>query len=361
MNPVKVSIIGAGSTYGIFLVKWALQLKYFPESNRENVVVPPISSISFSNTTERSKNLVLEVLMNDLNHMSSFSSIDSEKIIQDVHGYTNWREMLLKENSQFVIICSPVQTHVSYMRELLMDFKVKHILTEPPLSPLHEMESLKNLLSLAREKDVKIGANHQYAFLYDRLKDVSLNPESKDKKTNKFGDLLTGLDGLDITFITHGSRVWRKMQGVGEQEILEDLGPHVFELIPESLRNEKITLKDVKKEGDNLFLNFVEYSLLFGSVPVRITLGYHRKLKSMKLIFKKEKKDYEFYVSGATNPETGEFTRWIEGKNYAYGFKHFLKVDLVKASFISSLAGQPIVPLEQGIKSLEFIHTLHSR
>ncbi len=56
-----------------------------------------------------------------------------------------------------------------------------------------------------------------------------------------------------------------------------------------------------------------------------------------------------------------EFTRWIEGKNYAYPFKHFLDTDLVKASFISSLSGKPIVPIEEGIKDLELIKTLYSR
>ena len=357
-NSINVSIIGAGSTYGIFLVKWALQLKCFPETNRENISFPPIGTISYSNTSERNKNLVLEVLLNDLSHMSSFSNLSSEKILNDVHGYTNWREMILKENPGLVVICSPISTHVPYLRELLTDFNVKNILCEPPLGHLHEVESLDKIVQLAKEKGVKVGVNQQYRMLYQRLQNIPLNPATK-KKDENFGSLLTHLTGLKITFITHGTRVWRKMQGVGEQEILEDLGPHVFELIPAELQNKKLTVKEVKKEGDNLFLNFVEYDLLFDDIPVRITLGYHRKLKSLKLIFNQDKKEYEFHISGATNPETGEFTRWIEGKNYAYFFKHLLNTDLVKTSFISSLAGNPIVPLEDGIKSLKFIQALH--
>jgi hypothetical protein len=357
---MNVSIIGAGSTYGIFLVKWALQLKYNSEGSRENIPIPALDAISFSNMSERNNKLVLEVLLNDLSLMSSFKKLDSDKILKDIRGYTNWREMLMKEKPDLVVIGSPVQTHVPYLREIVTDFKIKHILCEPPLSQLQDIESLRNIVQLAKEKNVQIGCNQQYAILYDRLKDIPLNPESKEKSPAKFGDLLSDLSGLDITFITHGTRIWRKMQSVGEQEILEDLGPHVYELIPASLRNKKMTIKDVKKEGDNLFLNFVEYYLTLGDVPVRITLGYHRKLKSMKLIFKKDKKDYEFYVSGATNPETGEFTRWIEGKNYAYFFKHLLKADLVKTSFISSLAGKPVVPIEEGIKSLEFTRTLYT-
>jgi hypothetical protein len=266
--------------------------------------------------------------------------------------------MVQKESPGLVVICSPVQTHVPYMRELVDDFKVQNILCEPALGHMQEIESLQHIVPLANERGVKIGVNQQYAVLYDRLKNVPLNPSGKSG--GKFGDLLTGLTGLEITFITHGTRVWRKMQGVGEQEILEDLGPHVYELIPLELRGNPIVVKDVRKEGDNLFLNFVEYDLLVVKVPVRITLGYHRKLKSLKIIFKKEKKDYEFQISGAPNPETGEYTRWIEGKNYAYFFKHFLSTDLVKTSFISSLSGHPIASIEEGIKSLSFIRTLHS-
>ena len=357
--PINVSIIGAGSTYGIFLVKWALQLKHFPETNREEFPIPPIGEISYSNTSERNKDLVLEVLLNDLSRMPSFAKIDSETLLKSVHGYSNWREMILKESPGIVVICSPIPTHVPYLRELLTDFKVKNILCEPPLGNLHEVESLQNIVALAKTKDVKIGVNQQYRILYERLKAVPLNPNVNKGET--FGSLLSGVNGLTITFITHGTRIWRKLQGVGEQEILEDLGPHVYELIPNELKNKKLTVKEVKKEGDNLFLNFVEYELLMGAVPVRITLGYHRKLKSLKLIFSKDKKDYEFHISGATNPETGEYTRWIEGKNYAYFFKHFLSTDLVKTSFIASLAGAPIVPIEEGIKSSEFIQALHTK
>ncbi|MBI1979641.1 MAG: Gfo/Idh/MocA family oxidoreductase [Elusimicrobia bacterium] len=357
-NPINVSIIGAGSTYGIFLVKWALQLKHHPETNRDKIPVPPIGTISYSNTTERNKDLVRDVLLNDLSRMPSFAKIPSETILKDVHGYTNWREMILKESPTMVVICSPIPTHVAYLRELLTDFKVKNILCEPPLGHSHEIESLQKIVQLACERNVKIGVNQQYRILYEELKDIPLNPNSK--QGGSFGNLLKEVDGLKITFITHGTRLWRKMQAVGEQEILEDLGPHVYELIPQSLRNKKLSIQEVKKEGDNLFLNFVEYDLLFGEAPVRITLGYHRKLKNLKLILTKDKKDYEFYISGATNPETGEYTRWIEGKNYAYYFKHFLDTDLVKTSFLASLAGTPIVPIEDGIKSLEFIHTLYS-
>ena len=356
---MNVSIIGAGSTYGIFLVKWALQLKHFPETNREKITVPPLGTISYSNTTERNRDLVKEVLLDDLSHMPSFAGKEHQKILQDIHGFTNWREMVSKENPGLVVVCSPLNTHVPYLRELMVDSKVKEILCEPPLCHVHEMESLPKVVELAREKNVSIGVNQQYAILYDRLKSLPLNPAAPDG--SKFGDLLSGLSGLHIVFTTHGTRLWRKMQGVGEAEILEDLGPHVWEFIPKDLREKKLTIKNVKKEGDNLFLNFVEYDVLFGEVPVRITLGYHRRLKSLKITFKKGKKDYEFSISGAPNPETGEFTRWIEGKNYAYPFKHFLDTDLVKSSFIRSLAGQPIVTIGQGIQTLEFIKTLYQR
>ena len=354
---MNVSVVGAGSTYGIFLVKWALLLKHYPVTNRENIPIPSIEDISYSNTTERNKNLVQEVLVDDLSHMPYFMDKELDKIVSGIHGYTNWREMMAKETPGLVTICSPLETHVPYIRELLADFKTKNILCEPPLSHIHEIESLPNLVQMAREKNVAIGMNMQYAALYERLWSLPLNPNAPET----FADLVNGTTALEIFFITHGTRLWRKMQAVGEQEILEDLGPHVYELIPERLRREKLTVKNVKKEGDNLFLNFVEYELLLGNIHIKITLGYHRKLKSLKLIFKKGKKNYEYHVSGAVNPGTGEFTRWIEGKNYAYPFKHFLDTDLVKSSFISSLAGKPVVSIEEGIRSLEFAKTLYTR
>ncbi len=356
---MNVSIIGAGSTYGIFLVKWALQLKHFPEANREKVPIPPIGTISYSNTTERNRDLVTEVLLDDLSRMPSFAGREPKSVLNDVHGYTNWREMIEKENPGLVVICSPLNTHVPYLRELMLDTKVKQILCEPPLCHIHEMESLPKILEMAKEKNVSIGLNQQYALFYHMLSPLPLDPAAPASK--KFGDVLTGLTGFHIVFTTHGTRIWRKMQGVGEQEILEDLGPHVWELIPPELKGKKITVKSVKKEGDNLFLNFVEYDLLFGDVHGKITLGYHRRLKNLKLTLSQGKKDYEFSISGAMNPVTGEFTRWIEGKNYAYPFKNFLETDLVKASFIHSLAGKPAVPIEEGIRTLEFIKSLYKR
>jgi hypothetical protein len=358
---INVSILGAGSTYGVFLVKWALLLKHFPETNRDKISVPSIGTISYSNSTERSRNLVLEVLLDDLSHMPSFAGKDPVDILKDVHGYSNWREMATQEEPGLLVIGSPLNTHVPYLRELMADTKVNHILCEPPLCHIQEIESLPRIVEQAREKKVSIGINQQYAFLYQQLKDLPLSSSVPTQDSGKFGDLLTDLTGLHIVFTTHGTRLWRKMQAVGEQEILEDLGPHVWEMIPKELRDKPITIKNVKKEGDNLFLNFVEYDLKFGDVPVKITLGYHRRLKNLKIILKKGKKDYEFSITGAVNPETGEFTRWIEGKNYAYPFKHFLNTDLVKSSFIHALAGQPAVSIEGGVRTLEFIKTLHQR
>ncbi len=355
---MNVSVIGAGSTYGVYLVKWALTLKHFPETSNEQSV-PPIGTISYSNTSERNRDLVLEVLENDIAQMPSFSSKKFADMSKDVHGYINWREMVQKEQPGLVVICSPIETHAAYLRELLSDFKVKNILCEPPVTHLNEADSIDSVISLAASKGVSVGINQQYAILYQKLKDLPMNPQ--EPASGKFGDLMTGLTGLHVTFITHGSRVWRKIQGVGEQEILEDLGPHVYELIPKSLRDQKVTVRDVKKEGDNVFLNYVEYDLMFGSVPVKLTLGYHRKLKSLKLVFKKGKKDFEFNISGASNPQTGEFTRWIEGKNYAYYFKHLLNTDLVKTSFVHSLAGKPVVSLQEGVNSVKFIRSLYTR
>src|SRR5438309_22231 len=119
---MNVGIVGAGSTYGVFLVKWALQLKLFPESNREKIEIPPIGQISYSNTTERNRDLVREVLLDDLAHMAPFAGKKLDDTVKSVRGYVNWREMVEKEKPGLVVICSPLNTHVPYMRELLADF-----------------------------------------------------------------------------------------------------------------------------------------------------------------------------------------------------------------------------------------------
>jgi hypothetical protein len=93
---------------------------------------------------------------------------------------------------------------------------------------------------------------------------------------------------------------------------------------------------------------------------VRLVLGYRRKLKSLKVVFTVEHKDYEFNLSGVRNPQTGEFTRRIEGKNRAFPFRHDLATDLVKYSFMRSIARHPLVSLEEAIQSQATLRSIHS-
>lgn len=107
----------------------------------------------------------------------------------------------------------------------------------------------------------------------------------------------------------------------------------------------------MSREEDDVLLNLAEYDLLFGKTPVRLVLGYRRKLKSLKVAFTAGGNDYEFHLSGSRNPQTGEFTRKIEGKNHAFPFRHDLATDLVKYSFMRSLAGQPLVGIDEAVQN----------
>jgi hypothetical protein len=349
-SPLHVSVLGAGSVYGVYIVKWAYQLLRDPKSNRENIPVPPIGSISYSNTDERNQNLVLEVLQDDLHSMPGFENVSVDELKKDVRGYTRWQDMVQTEKPDLVVVCSPTETHVAIVRELVTDFGVKNILCESPVTTLHEFDCLPGLKALINEQKVIFGTNLQYASLTGMLKDVPIHP-TDEKDPLIFSELVGNLTSAEVTFITHGTRPWRRFGTIGEANILEDLGVHALYLLPPGIRHRPVTVKNVKREGDNLFLNFIEYDLLFGEFPVRLVLGYRRKLKSLKMVFRREMQNYEFHILGATNPHTGEFSRRIEGRNYAYPFHHTLRTDLVKYSFMRSLAKHPIATLDEAIQS----------
>ncbi len=356
-RPLHVSVLGAGSAYGVYLVKWAYQLFRDRNANRENLSFPPIGSISYSNTDKRNTALVLEVLQNDLHQMPGFETLTTEEIGRHVRGYDRWREMVEREKPDIVVVCSPTETHIPISRELISGYGVKNILCETPLTSVNDSDSLPGLEALAAEKSVNFGVNQQYASLPDFLKNVPLNPAEPNSLT--FGQVYNGAQGAEITFITHGTRPWRRFGNIGELIILEDLGIHALDFLPPALRRRPVTVKKVTREGDNVFLNLVEYELLFGETPVKLVLGYRRKLKSLKLVYRKDEKEYDFHVTGTTNPQTGEFTRGIEGKNYAFPFRYALRTDLVKYSFMRSLAGQPLSPLADGIEHQHIIHRIY--
>jgi hypothetical protein len=342
-RPLHVSVLGAGSAYGIFLVKWAYQLLKDPKGNREGLPLPPIGSISYSNTSERNRNLVFEVLQDDLHQMPGFENVTADELKKHIRGYEKWREMVAKEKPDLTVVCSPTETHVPIVRELVTDFDVKNILCENPLTPIQDSDSLPGLQELLRERGVTMGVNQQYAALESHLRDVTVN----DSLT--FRQMTENLTSAEVTFITHGTRPWRQFGNIGEQTILEDLGTHALYFLPAAVRRQPVKVQRVHREGDNLFLNLVEYDLLFGSLPVRLALGYRRKLKSLKVVFTQKQKEYEFHITGATSPQTGEYTRVIEGKNYAYPFRYGLRTDLVKYSFMHSLMAKPLVPIEEAV------------
>lgn len=347
-RPLHVSILGAGSAYGVYLVKWAFQLLRDPHSNREGLTFPPIGSISYSNTDVRNTLLVMDVLMEDLHQMSGFETVSVDDVRHHVRAYERWREMVEKEKPDLVVVCSPTETHIPIVRELITGYGIKNILCENPVTALNDEDGLPGLAKIVTEHGVTVGVNQQYAALPLFLKDLRLNPAEEESPS--FGAVYGKADSAHVTFITQGTRPWRRFGTIGEQLILEDLGTHALQLIPPAIRAQPIQVKKVTREGDNLFLNLVEYDLQFGPVPVQLVLGYRRKLKSLKMVYGQGDREYDFFVSGTTNPQTGEFTRGIEGKNYAFPFRYALRTDLVKYSFMRSLAKSPLVPLADAIK-----------
>ena len=103
-QPVHVSILGAGSTYGVYLVKWAYQLLKNPQSNRENIPLPPIGSISYSNSNDRNVGLVMDVLLGDLHQMAGLENETLEQVRKHVRGYTRWRDMVAKEKPDLILL-----------------------------------------------------------------------------------------------------------------------------------------------------------------------------------------------------------------------------------------------------------------
>jgi hypothetical protein len=349
MQPVNVSILGAGSAYGVYLVKWAYQLLRDPKTNREGLALPPIGAVSFSNTHPRNRDFVYEVLLNDLHRMPEMEKETLEGVKKNVRGYINWREMVAQEKPDLVVVCTPTETHLPMVRELVTDFGVKNILCESPVASLNEADALPGLKKLLEERGVTFGINFQYASLMPMIKDVPLQPGGKNPVS--LGSLGDKVSSADITFITHGTRPWRQFGKIDESIILQDLGAHSLYFLPPAVRNQPVTVKNVVREGDNVVVDLVEYDLLFGETPVRLVLGYRRKLKILKVILDCDRKNYEFHLSGGLNPDTGEYTRQIIGKNYAHPFKHSLSTDLVKYSFMRSLARHPLVGLDEAIQN----------
>lgn len=360
-QPVHVSVLGAGSTYGIFLVKWAYQLMKDPRTNRENVPIPPIGSISYSNTNERNVALVQDVLLNDLRKMAGFENEAMDELKSKVRGYARWRDMVAKEKPDLVVIGSPTESHVSIARELITDFGVKNILCESPLTPLDDSDSLPGLKKMIEDNGVTFGVNMQYACLTPMIKDLAIHPEeSREDHKLYFRELVEGVTRAEVTFITHGTRTWRSFSKVGEQVILEDLGAHALYLLPPAIRQQPVTVKKVSREQDDVLLNLMEYDLLFGKTPVRLFLGYRRKLKSLKVVFTAGGNDYEFHLTGVRSAKTGEFTRKIEGKNHAFPFRHDLSTDLVKYSFMRSLARHPLVGIDEAVQNQATLRSIRS-
>jgi hypothetical protein len=350
-QPVHVSVIGAGSTYGIYLVKWAYQLLKDPRGG-EALSIPPVGSISYSNTNERNVARVPEVLVNDLKPMAGFENETAEQIKKSVRGYTRWRDMVAKEKPGLVVIGSPTDTHVAIARELITDFGVRNILCESPLTPLEDSDSLPGLKKMIEDNKVVFGVNMQYAGLAPMIKDLAVHPEeSREEQKLYFRELAERVTAAEVSFITHGTRSWRGFSKINEQVILEDLGAHALYFLPSAVRQQPVTVKKVSREADDVLFNVLEYDLLFGKTPVRLVLGYRRKNKSLKVVFTAGGNDYEFQLSGSRNPKTGEFTRKLEGKNHAFPFRHDLAVDLVKYSFMRSLAGQPLVGIDEAVQN----------
>lgn len=356
-QPVHISVLGAGSTYGVFLVKWAYQLLRNPGSNRDPISLPPIGSISYSNTSERNVGLVQEVLLGDLHQMPGLENETGDQLKKHVRGYTRWRDMVAKEKPDMVVICTPTETHVPFARELITDFGVKNILCESPITSLEDSDSLPGLKKMIEDNKVFFGVNLQYASLTSMIKDIPIHPEEEDKLY--FRELVERITRAEVSFITHGTRSWRRFSNIDEQVILEDLGAHALYLLPPAVRQQPVTVKKVVREGDNLLLNLVEYDLMFGKTPVRMVLGYRRTLKSLKVVMGVGKHNYEFNLAGARNPETGEFTRKIEGKNHAFPFRHDLSTDLVKYSFMRSLAKHPVVDIDHAIQNQAALRTIY--
>lgn len=84
-------------------------------------------------TSSLDGNRVVAISEND-----SFLLKLARKVLPDLNFYSDYHDMLRKENLDALFVCTPVQTHYSISHEILTDFKDVSLFVEKPLAGSYE-------------------------------------------------------------------------------------------------------------------------------------------------------------------------------------------------------------------------------
>src|SRR5260221_13464820 len=139
---------------------------------------------------------------------------------KNMHVYENIEDLFLKENIDFIDICTPPYTHFGYIKKGLENNC--HVICEKPF--LCSTNDYKGLLSLAKKANKILYPSHNYKFapilrkIYDKV------------KSKEFGEIVSGhfrtLRSGHAVGIQEWNPQWRREQRIANGGILRDHGTH---------------------------------------------------------------------------------------------------------------------------------------
>jgi predicted dehydrogenase len=198
---IKIAIIGCGR---------AAERIYLPVLKKFN----NIKIVAAVDPAEERRNLIAGNFFGCVSLVSI-----NEKLLNDVDA---------------AIITAPPDSHISLAAEFLK--KNKYVLVEKPLSISTDgLKELKEIES-SSEAFLMMGFNHRYWIPVIKLKEKL--------------SALKGIDSAEIIFTSDYSK-WAPVSFISDP--LDDLGPHVFDLIP-YLFDKRIVSVSAVQSGENKFI-----------------------------------------------------------------------------------------------------------
>jgi predicted dehydrogenase len=250
---------------------------------------------------------------------------------------SNYLDSNFIERIDAAIVSTPPDSHVAVSSELLKNNK--YVLVEKPLAL--SMEGIKGLTEItkASQASLMMGFNHRNWQPVINLK----NKLSQKIKVNS----------AEIIFIGNYSS-WNPVSFKGEP--LNDLGPHVFDLV-RFLFNEKIISISARFLGKNdigLTLKIPE------DILINCRIAHSNKTVKSLIVNSEEDNFYVKLGSIRINPEPGNFRKLLDLKDTA--LRKFLRktspiknsYDVQLNNFINFIKsnGTAVPGIEDGIKAL---------
>ena len=255
----------------------------------------------------------------DNTELISASDIDNHEIdffksIYKVPVYNSHLDMLDSENIDIVSICTPNDTHINILEDLL-NFKIKCIICEKPIS-----NDIKNVLeTLNKFKDKKIPVFVNYFRRWDKL----INELNKEILNKQYGELLeidinyskglihSGTHYLDFLINFLGApNYWTKPIIIENLNNMDFTTSFKIDLI----NNEKITkvnMNGFKEEKDEIIYNFINKKIkiinsrdiFFYNIEDNFQNPYFAKKTNFSFIIKEVIKDISLKIDNCNYSE----------------------------------------------------------